>query len=182
MKAAARSAGPPGTGARSMARLSAVQAVFQLLQGDDKAAEVVDQFLRFRVPEGGDAGMPVEADRPFFTLLVRGVETDQAALLELVQGALASGWTIARLDRLMRAVLMTGVHEMKARRDVPAPVILSEYARIAGQFYQGREPTFVTSVLDRIGRTLRPDEFPDRKDDGPSGDAAPKDAGEPDPK
>jgi N utilization substance protein B len=159
-----------GAGARSMARLSAVQAVFQLLQGEDKASDIVDQFLRFRTAEGGDAGMPAEADRPFFTSLVRGVEADQPALIELVEGALARDWTVARLDRLMRAVLVTGVHEMKARRDVPAPVILSEYARVAGQFYQGNEPTFVTSLLDRVGRQLRPDEFA-----ASAGDADPKD-------
>ena len=151
-----------------MARLSAVQAVFQLLQGDDKASDIVAQFLDFRMAEGGDAGMPGEADRPFFSSLVRGVEADQAALLQLVEGALASDWTLARLDRLMRAVLVTGVHEMKARRDVPAPVIISEYGRVAGEFYQGNEPGCVTSVLDRVGRRLRPDEVRNGKDDGTS--------------
>ncbi len=177
MKAATRTPSPPGTSARGMARLSAVQAVFQLLQSEDKAADVVEQFLSFRVAEGGDAGMPVAADRPFFSSLVKGVEADQAALLELVEGSLAADWTLARLDRLMRAVLVTGVHEMKARRDVPAPVVLSEYARVAGQFYQGNEPGFVTSVLDRIGRRLRPDEFSERNDDAGKGTpdgAAPK--------
>ncbi|TXL72497.1 transcription antitermination factor NusB [Vineibacter terrae] len=159
MSAAVRKSEPSGPSARGMARLSAVQAVFQLLQSDDKASDVVEQFLKFRIAEGGDAGMPAEADRPFFRSLVSGVEADQAALMALVEGALASDWKIARLDRLMRAVLVTGVHEMKARRDVPAAVILSEYARVAGQFYQGNEPGFVTSVLDRIGRQLRPDEF-----------------------
>ncbi|MCW5746645.1 MAG: hypothetical protein KIT36_10650 [Alphaproteobacteria bacterium] len=139
--------------------MSAVQAVFQLLQGDDKAGDIVDQFLRYRTAEGGEAGMAADADRPFFADLVRGVEADLPALSALVEGALAQDWTLARLDRLMRAVLVTGVQEMKARRDVPAPVILSEYARIAGQFYQGNEPGFVTSLLDRVGRQLRPDEF-----------------------
>jgi N utilization substance protein B len=108
---------------------------------------------------------------------VSGVEADQPALLALVEGALARDWKLARLDRLMRAVLVTGVHEMKARRDVPAPVILSEYARIAGQFYQGKEPGFVTSLLDRVGRQLRPDEFgPPRDEGGGSDGAAPQGA------
>jgi N utilization substance protein B len=152
--------------ARSSARLSAVQAVFQMLQGDDTARDVVDQFLKFRTGDSGDAGMPADADQAFFADLVGGVEADQPALTSLVEGALARDWTLARLDRLMRAVLVTGVHEMKARRDVPAPVIISEYGRVAGQFYQGNEPGFVTSLLDRVGRQLRPDEFatPDAAD------------------
>ncbi len=155
-----------------MARLAAVQAVFQMLQGEDKASDVVDQFLRFRSGEQDDAGMPAEADRAFFSSLVRGVETDQAALFGLVEGALASDWTLGRMDRLMRAVLVTAVHEMKSRRDVPAPVVLSEYARVAGQFYQGNEPGFVTSVLDRVGRGLRPEEFASR--DAASDGSVPK--------
>ncbi|HJQ59715.1 MAG TPA: transcription antitermination factor NusB [Vineibacter sp.] len=176
MTAVARSAGSAPISARGKARLSAVQAVFQLLQGDDSAGDIVDQFLRFRTAEGGDAGMARDADRPFFTALVRGVEADRAVLGGLVEGALARDWSLARLDRLMRAVLMTGIHEMKARRDVPARVILSEYAVIAGQFYQGNEPGFVTSVLDRVGRQLRPEEFDDQGGDGPAGEAAPKGA------
>lgn len=180
MTAARKSDSPPGTSARGKARLAAVQAVFQLLQSEDKAVDVVEQFLRYRTAESGDAGMPVEADRPFFTSLVKGVEADRAALLELIEGSLSADWKIGRLDRLMRAVLVTAVHEMKARKDVPAPVVLSEYARIAGQFYLGNEPGFVTATLDRIGRRLRPDEFKERPDAGGGGDSsgspAPKDA------
>jgi hypothetical protein len=62
---------------------------------------------------------------------------------------------------------------------VPAPVVLSEYARIAGQFYLGNEPGFVTATLDRIGRGLRPSEFTPRREavgDGKApDDMAPKD-------
>lgn len=179
MMAARKSDTPPGISARGKARLAAVQAVFQLMQSEDKATDIVEQFLRYRTAESGDAGMPVEADRPFFTSLVKGVEADRPALLELIEGSLSADWKMSRLDRLMRAVLLTAVHEMKARKDVPAPVVISEYSRVAGQFYQGNEPGFVTSMLDRIGRRLRPDEFAERRDAGSGnapGGAAPGDA------
>jgi N utilization substance protein B len=171
VSAARKSDAAPAISARGKARLAAIQAVFQILQNEDKAVDVVEQFLRYRVADGGDAGMPVEADRPFFTSLVKGVEADLPDLLERVENSLSADWKMGRLDRLMRAVLVTAVHEMKARKDVPAPVVLSEYARIAGQFYLGNEPGFVTATLDRIGRDLRPAEFTPRREAAGGGKA-----------
>ena len=43
--------------------------------------------------------------------------------------------------------------------DVPAPVAISEYLDIAHAFFAGKEPGLVNGVLDRLARTLRPNEL-----------------------
>ena len=42
---------------------------------------------------------------------------------------------------------------------MPARVVINEYVTIAHAFYADGEPGFVNSILDRIARDKRPDEF-----------------------
>ncbi|QQS12575.1 MAG: transcription antitermination factor NusB [Rhodospirillales bacterium] len=149
----------PGRLRRSLARLSAVQAVYQLLAGDDAGADIVEQFLNFRAADSGDAGMSPDAERPFFKALVQGVDADRAALVALVEEGQAESWPWKRLDRLIQAIILTGAWELKGRVDVPARVVITEYMHITSAFYQGRESGFVNASLDRLARRLRPDEF-----------------------
>jgi N utilization substance protein B len=42
------------------------------------------------------------------------------------------------------------------RRDVPAPVVISEYVDVAKAFFAGEEPALVNGVLDSLAKTIRP--------------------------
>ena len=44
------------------------------------------------------------------------------------------------------------------RKDVPTPVILSEYIDVAKAFFEGDEPRMVNGVLDALARNIRKDE------------------------
>ena len=79
--------------------------------------------------------------------------------IQKIGGALSAGWSIGRIERVSRAILVAGVFELLAREDVPAKVAINEYVEIAHAFYDDNEPGFVNSVLDRLARQLRPGEF-----------------------
>ena len=55
----------------------------------------------------------------------------------------------------MRAILLAGAYELVHRKDVPPRVAINEYVEIAHAFYDQGEPSFVNSVLDRVGRQTR---------------------------
>ena len=76
-----------------------------------------------------------------------------------MSGALAKDWTWARVDRLVRAILLAGAYELLHRKDVPPRVTINEYVEIAHAFYDQGEPTFVNSVLDRVAHEARPTEL-----------------------
>jgi N utilization substance protein B len=156
---AARPQGSPGR-RRALARLAAVQALFQVEQGEHTVEEVIDQFLATRAQESDEAAMPVDADRAFFAELVEGAASHRNDIEPLVAESLGPSWTMARIDRLVRVVLLAGVYELRHRVDVPARVVINEYVEIAHAFYGEREPGFVNSVLDRLARRLRPQEMP----------------------
>ncbi len=149
----------PAPSRRQAARLAAVQALYQWQEGEHAPAEIVEQFLKVRTGETGEGGMRRDADRPLFKDVVVGAASHKDELQEIVTAALADGWTWARVDRLVRAILMAGAYELIHRKDVPPRVAINEYVEVAHAFYDKGEPTFVNSVLDRVARQVRPAEL-----------------------
>ena len=156
---------------RSLARVAAVQALFQWLQGNDEPREVVTQFLRFRSREEGEGGMPQDADRSFFQEVVAGASKRGEEYDKTIVANLREDWTLERIDKLMRAILLAGIYELDRRRDVPARVVIAQYIDVAQQFFSGGEPAFVNVTLDRIARELRGAEFAAPRDNAAPGGA-----------
>ena len=73
----------------------------------------------------------------------------------MIEGKLASGWTLNRLDRPMKAILRAGTYELIARHDVPVGAVISEYVDVAHAFYEKRESGFVNGLLDAIAKDAR---------------------------
>jgi len=144
---------------RQAARLAAVQALYQWQEGAHGPDEIVEQFLKVRTGEAGEGGMRRDADRPLFKDVVAGTVANKEELEQIVSAALSKDWTWARIDRLVRAILLAGTYELLHRKDVPLRVAINEYVEIAHAFYDQGEPSFVNSVLDRVGRNARPSEL-----------------------
>lgn len=144
---------------RQAARLAAVQALYQWQEGAHGPGEIVEQFLKVRTGEAGEGGMRRDADRPLFKDVVEGTVANKDALEQTVSAALSKDWTWGRIDRLVRAILLAGTYELVHRKDVPLRVAINEYVEIAHAFYDQGEPSFVNSVLDRVGRDVRPSEL-----------------------
>lgn len=150
---------PRAPSRRQAARLAAVQALYQWQEGQDEPAAIVEQFLNVRTGEAGEGGMRRDADKPLFRDVVEGTAAHKVELEQTVSGALAKDWTWARVDRLVRAILLAGAYELVHRKDVPPRVAINEYVEIAHAFYDQGEPTFVNSVLDRVAHQARPTEL-----------------------
>jgi N utilization substance protein B len=97
----------------------------------------------------------VDAEREFFDDVVTGVAARSAEIDAAISGRLAEGWSLARLDRPMRAILRAGAYELLARRDVPVGSVISEYVDVAHAFYDKRESGFVNGLLDAIAKEAR---------------------------
>ncbi len=141
---------------RTVARLAAVQALYQLELNpalDPEAA--VREFTRYRFDQEIDGDQLAEADPAFFADIVRGVAADQERLDAEIASALVEEWPLARLDAVLRAILRAGAWELAQRPDVPPRVSISEYIAIAHAFFTGKEPGLANGVLDRLGRNLR---------------------------
>jgi transcription antitermination protein NusB len=152
--------GPPPAGGsarrRSVARLSAVQALYQLeLNPGTGVDAVVREFVRDRLGREIDGELYGEADADLFADIVRGVAANREQLDETVSAALTEEWPLGRLETLLRLILEAGAWELVHRPDIPPRVTMSEYIAIAYAFFSGREPGLANGVLDRLARSLR---------------------------
>jgi transcription antitermination protein NusB len=143
--------------ARSVARLAAVQALYQMEVSSAGVEAVIREFAehRFdRASDDGDAPLAT-ADEAFFADLVRGVVAHQKAVDAAVARKLASGWRLDRLDATARAILRAGAYELMERADVPTEVVIDEYVELAKSFFEGPEPGFVNGALDAVAQDAR---------------------------
>lgn len=144
-----------GRQARSVARLAAVQALYQMEAAGAGAEAVIREFVDHRFDRDIEGVRLARADEDFFSALVRGVVADQAAVDAAVRRRLASGWKLERIDATARSILRSGAYELMRRRDVPAEVAIDEYVEIAKSFFEGPEPGFINAALDAIARDER---------------------------
>lgn len=141
---------------RSVARLLAVQALYQLeLNRESDPETVVREFARYRFGHEIEGDRYGEADPALFADIVRGAAADRERLDAAISTALTEEWPLYRLDAVLRAILHAGAYELVHRHDIPPRVSISEYIRLAHAFFSGKEPGLANGVLDKMGRILR---------------------------
>ena len=144
---------------RGAARLAAVQALYQMdLAGtglNDIMAEFETHWLGGEIE--GAQYRPAEA--AYFRDIVGGVVREQSKLDPQIDNALTRGWPLKRIEAVLRAVLRAGAYELAHHPDVPARVVMSEYADVAGAFVDDKETGMVNAVLDQLARDMRAAEF-----------------------
>jgi N utilization substance protein B len=153
---------------RRQARLSAVQALYQMDLTGATSKPVIFEFLNHRFGFEDEKGM-VEADEAFFEATVEGVVREQDRIDAYLDETLPEKWPLRRLDMTLRALLRAGAFEVMQRPDVPALVVIDEYVAIASDFFDGKEPGIVNAVMDKIARRVRDAEFRELAAEKPSG-------------
>lgn len=141
--------------ARSVARLAAVQALYQMDVSGAGAEAVIREFSEHRFERDLEGVTLSGADEAFFAELVRGVVAKQAEIDKAVARRLAAGWRLERIDATVRAMLRAGAYELAHRPDVPTEVAIDEYVELAKSFFEGPEPGFVNGALDAVARDVR---------------------------
>ena len=145
----------PPKQARSVARLAAVQALYQMEVSSAGAETVIREFSEHRFDRDVEDMTLAQADEAFFADLVRGVVQHQKVIDSAVVRRLATGWKLERLDATVRAILRAGAYELSRRADVPTEVVIDEYVELAKSFFEGPEPGFVNGALDAVAQDVR---------------------------
>ena len=144
---------------RGAARLAAVQALYQMDMAGTGLNEILAEFESHWIGREVEGAQYLPAERAFFRDVVSGVLCEQRTLDPLIDAALAAKWPLKRIEAVLRAVLRAGAYEIEHRRDVPARVVIAEYADVAAAFVERNETGIVNAVLDQLARKMRADEF-----------------------
>jgi len=140
---------------RSAARLAAVQALYQQEMEGTPTTRLIHEFHAHRLGATIEDVTYADAEESFFDDLVSGTAARLVEIDELITARLAEGWSLARLDKPMKALLRVGAYELLARRDVPVATVITEYVDVAKAFYDKRETGFVNGLLDALAKGAR---------------------------
>jgi N utilization substance protein B len=141
--------------ARSVARLAAVQALYQMEASNAGVETVVREFTDHRFDRDLEGEALAAADEIFFAEIVRGAVADQGSIDRAIARRLATGWKLERIDATLRGILRAGAFELMHRQDIPVEVVIDEYLEITKSFFEGPESGFVNGALDAIARDER---------------------------
>jgi N utilization substance protein B len=144
---------------RGAARLAAVQALYQMDLAGTGLNEILAEFESHWIGREVEGEQYLPAEAAFFRDIVSGVVREQRALDPQIDEALSKGWPLKRIEAILRAALRAGCYELSNRSDVPARVVVKEYADVAAAFVGGDETGMVNAVLDQLARKLRAAEF-----------------------
>lgn len=145
MSAAAGTASARG---RVRSRRCAVQALYQWLLTGGSIKDVYNEFLKDR-----ELGA---LDRDYFQRLTLGAGEQAQALDRELAGVVDRA--LQQLDPVEHAILLLGVFELKHCPEVPWRVVINEAVELAKLFGAEQAHKFINSNLDRLARTLRPQE------------------------
>ena len=142
--------------ARTVARLAAVQALYQMELAGEGVETVITEFSNHRFDGDIEGEALAEADEAYFADVVRGVIAGQKDIDASVKARLASNWRLERLDATLRALLRCGAWELAHKTDVPREIVIDEYVELAKAFFDEAEAKFVNAALDGVARDVRP--------------------------
>lgn len=154
---ASRSAG------RRVARLGAVQAIYQMLMNDVGHKVAAEDFLKHQHADAAEGVDFSVMDREHFTDVVRGADEREPDIDRAIAAALEGDRGTDRLERILLATLRAGTYELMVRLDIPARVVINEYVEVGHAFFDGPQPGFINGVLHRIALAVRPGEIADAK-------------------
>lgn len=148
----------PARQARSVARLAAVQALYQMEASGVGVETVIREFTDHRFDRDIDREIEGEqlaqADEDYFAEIVRGALSRQVEIDQAIARKLATGWKLERIDATLRAIFRAGGYELLSQ-SAPTEVVIDEYVEITKSFFEGPEPGFVNAALDAMARDER---------------------------
>lgn len=142
--------------ARTVARLAAVQALYQMELAGEGVETVISEFSNHRFDSDIEGEPLAEADEEWFGDIVRGVIESQREIDAAVKARLASNWRLERLDATLRALLRSGAWELAHKPEVPREIVIDEYVELAKAFFDEADAKFVNAALDGVARDVRP--------------------------
>lgn len=144
---------------KSASRLYAVQALFQMEHSSQTFDYVRNEFLQHRFGAVYEGAEMIDGDIEHFAHVLEVAVNYQAPIDQQTDRALVAKWPIARIDPTLRALFRAAGAELKDL-STPPKVVISEYGDVARAFFpDGKEPQFVTAVLDHMARDARPEAF-----------------------
>tara|TARA_B100000900_G_C20285981_1_gene596071 strand:- start:144 stop:626 length:483 start_codon:yes stop_codon:yes gene_type:complete len=135
---------------RTVSRLYAVQALFQMEANNISLNKVIYEFKNYRIGSNIDGFIYHDADEKLFIDLINNAVDNQKKIDNLTDIYLKDTWTLGRIDPTLRAIFRAALSELIYSKS-PPKVIINEFIEISKAFFpEGKEFKLVNAMLDKI--------------------------------
>lgn len=134
---------------RGLARRLTVQALYQWMVNETQPDAMIRQFRE--QPEGLG-----RADEEYFIGLLNAIISDVPTLTMALVPHLDR--PLNQLDPVEHSILLLAAYELQHRPEVPWKVAVNEAVNLAKLFGAEDGYKFINGVLDKLARSIRPDE------------------------
>lgn len=152
----------PDNMAKRIARLVAVQVLYQASYKEEsidvlmkRARDEAAEMLNDNTEDQDEYTINDKPDMELVGRIVKGVLDNDEPLTMMLSGALSSKASSDRMEKLFKAIFLSGVYELLHHKEIDAGIIINDYVDVAKAFFQGKEPGLVNAVLDRLAKKIR---------------------------
>ena len=139
---------------KSISRLLAVQALYSIDLDDSKKDNWEKAILQI-LTDYHDEDISANYDSKLLSNIMENTLVNIEFIDHQISNYLTEGWSLIKLEALLRSILRAGVAEICYIDKVPTKVIIDEYTKLTKHFYFESEIGFVNAILDNIGKNLR---------------------------
>ena len=137
-------------GAKSLQRLLAVQALYQISINELSEENSIDSILKTALLQPGLEELKKRPNFNYAKKILSGSINNSDKIDLIIRGSLTSSRKFDKLDKLIQAILRLAIYEISFDIKVPKKVIINEYLNISHIFFSGDESKLVNGILDSI--------------------------------
>ena len=137
-------------GAKSLQRLLAVQALYQISINELSEENSIDSILKTALLQPGLEELKKRPNFNYAKKILSGSINNSDKIDLIIRGSLTSSRKFDKLDKLIQAILRLAIYEISFDIKVPKKIIINEYLNISHIFFTGDESKLVNGILDSI--------------------------------
>jgi len=145
-------------GRRTVARLVAIQTLFQYHFYDNKIAleNILNDTIEFYIKEeyGDKSDYEKIIDLDLTKTLIYGVDKNIEKIDKLIKDKLKAGNTINGLQGVVKEILRLATFELQNMRDISAKIIINEYVDLTAYFGEKSHIALANGILDNIAKEI----------------------------
>jgi N utilization substance protein B len=133
---------------KSLQRLLAVQALYQISINELSSENSIDSILETAIQQPGLEELKKKPNFNYAKKILNGFLENSKQIDLLIRTSLTASRSLDKLDKLIQAILNLAIYEIKFGPKVPKKIIINEYLNISHIFFTGAESKLINGILD----------------------------------
>ena len=133
---------------KSLQRLLAVQALYQISINELSSENSIDSILETAIQQPGLEELKKKPNFNYAKKILNGFLENSPQIDSLIRTSLTASRSLDKLDKLIQAILNLAIYEIKFGPKVPKKIIINEYLNISHIFFTGAESKLINGILD----------------------------------